>query len=102
MDWRRRRSNRNHGCLWRNGRAMSEHKKGHPIVSIVMILAVGTVFVMIQKRLYSPDFGKTMRMRIILGAKHFAQNQADHNYQVASEWQNLALKAGTQYNRARM
>lgn len=79
-----------------------ERTTADALFRFTFVIIVGVAMLSLAQRMSSPDFGKTTRMRIYLGAKRFAQSQADHNYEIASEWQSLALRASTQYNRVRM
>lgn len=70
-------------------------KQIKPIVELILIMAIGTyVTAKVQRSASSPDFGKVMMMRTVLGVKRFAQWQAD-------VWGNVAMDAATYYNKVR-
>lgn len=66
-----------------------------PVIELVAMVAVmAYVSARVQRAAGSPDFGRTLKLRAILGAKRAAQWQAN-------VWQNIAGDLGTAYNRAK-
>lgn len=63
---------------------------------ILAFTAVGTVVtIYLVQHFHNPDAFRTLKMRIALQVKRFAQKQADL-------WQGIATEAATAYNREKL
>lgn len=77
------------------------HKSNATLRSVGSLVLVGCVYacivvvvVKVQRGASSPDFGKALQMRVWRGVKRVADEKREW-------WGDVALKAGTQYNRCR-
>jgi hypothetical protein len=71
---------------------MSDDSFGRMLVKSLIITAVPIGVALLMQR---PELRQRLAMRTAHGAKTFCQRQADF-------WQDMALKAGTAYNKARL
>lgn len=66
-------------------------QKKNYLWELIFTIGIGALAVVVQRKMSTPDFGRTIHMRSAMGIKRFAQGQADM-------WQQVAGNAANTYN----